>query len=278
MPYEAEGEAAVEAALRAGAFIRSKVGQLGDRAIREKGTHDLVTVVDEESQQRILSLLTEAFPAYGRLAEEGDTDVTTDSGYRWIIDPVDGTTNFIHGLPPFAVSIALQKDDEIVVGVVYEVGRNELFHATRGSGLFLNGRRCKVSTEADIYRSLVTTGFPFRDHTYTYVDAYLDVLRTFMKTCQGVRRPGSAAADLAYVACGRCDGFFEIGLSPWDIAAGWLLVEEGGGRVSNFSGTTDDFLFGRQFLASNGILHDPLQAMVQPLRDVLAEVPSVLPS
>lgn len=275
MPYSAEAEAAIEAAMRAGAYVRAQVGRLGDRAVREKGTHDLVTAVDEASQRLILDLLTSAFPTYGRLAEEGDTDVASDSGYRWIIDPVDGTTNFIHGLPPFAVSIGLEKDAEMVVGVVYEVGRDELFSATRGGGLYLNGRRCRVSTEPDVYRSLITTGFPFRDHTYMHVDAYLGVLGTFMKTCQGVRRPGAAAADLAYVACGRCDGFFEMGLAPWDVAAGALLVEEGGGRVTNFAGHTEGLVYGRQVLASNGVLHETLQAMVAPLHEALAEAPPV---
>ena len=156
----------------------------------------------------------------------------------------------------------------MVVGVVLEVAQGDLFTATRGGGLFLNGQRTGVSTRAGLDRSLVTTGFPFRDHTKTYIDAYIQVLQSFVMNCIGVRRLGSAAMDLAYVACGRLDGFFEIGLSPWDLAAGLLLVEEGGGRVSDFGGELTH-LFSGQVLASNGLIHDQMCALSAPLHNAI---------
>ncbi|MEM1270531.1 MAG: inositol monophosphatase family protein, partial [Bacteroidota bacterium] len=191
--------------------------------------------------------------------------------YLWIVDPIDGTANFVHGVYPHAVSIGLQHEGRLAVGVVYELGRDELFTATRGGGTFLNGRRQRVTETNTLGESLVATGFPFRSHTFRYADAYLNVLRTFMSQCHGVRRLGSAAVDMAYVCCGRFDGFFEMGLSPWDVAAGALLVEEAGGRVTDFSAEERAPLFNGQMIATNSRLHGAFQEAIGPLREALRD-------
>jgi len=267
--YGRELRAAIAAAHEAGALIRSRAGRAG--AVRHKGVHDLVTATDEEAQRLILERLAEACPGYDVLAEEGPADAfdATPGRPRWIVDPVDGTTNFAHGCPPYCVSIGMQDaSGELVLGVVYEVALDELFAAVRGHGLTVNGRPAGVSATNRLADALVTTGFPFRE--FAYVDAYLAVLRRFMEATRGVRRPGSAAADLAYVACGRFDAFFEGGLAPWDVAAGIVLVREGGGRVT---GLTDgeDPLFGGQLLASNGAVHEAALVLTRPLGEAHRE-------
>lgn len=266
--YARELHVASEAARKAAAMIRSRIGQLDDDEVREKGTNDLVTSVDEEAQRIILETLRQEFPDYEVLAEENQDLEDHDrriEGYRWIIDPIDGTTNFTHGQPPFCVSIGLQHGAEMVVGVVLELGLNELFAAAKGSGLWVDGQRAEVSARPHLRDSLITTGFPFRE--FAYVDDYLRALRDVMGNAQGVRRPGSAAADLAWTAAGRFDGFFEAGLSPWDVAAGIVLVREAGGKVSDFSGK-DEVLFGQQMVASNGHIHDELVRCCAPMRYV----------
>jgi myo-inositol-1(or 4)-monophosphatase len=270
--FERERDAAVAAAQRAGAYIRSWAGAPDD--IRHKGTHDLVTEVDEEAQRRIVDDLAAAFPDVGVLAEEGTADDDlpglrrADGRARWIIDPIDGTTNFTRALPPYCVSIALEVDGELVVGVVYEITAGETFAAAKGRGLTLDGAPAGVSGTDTLAQSLVTTGFPFRQ--FWYEDAYLDVLHQFMRSTLGVRRPGSAAADLAYVACGRFDGFFEAGLAPWDVAAGIVLVREGGGRVSDLTGGSDA-LFGGHILASAPGVYDAMLERARPLGAAYAE-------
>jgi len=268
MAYEAEREAAVEAAVKAASLIRKRVGRLQEAEISEKGRNDLVTAVDVESQGAIFDLLASAFKEYAFLGEE-DVPGTHPDSHRdqWIVDPLDGTTNFVHGLPPFSVSIGLQHRGSIVVGVVLEIGRNELFEAVKGGGAKMDGRPMHVSSVSSPAAAMRATGFPTRDYTTPYLRDYLDVLGNTMHEWQSVRRMGSAAADLAYVACGRFDGFFEIGLSPWDSAAGSLLIEEAGGAVTDFSGRRD-FLYRPQVLATNGVLHERLMAAVRPLRDV----------
>lgn len=262
--YTQARDRAVEAALQAGRLIAHHAGQVPADALREKLHHDLVTMVDEEAQRLLLGLLHTAFPDDVFLAEEGATEaMPAPDGHRWIIDPIDGTANFTHGVPPYAVSIGLEGDGALQVGVVYEVARGELFTAIRGQGLYVNGRRAHVSRTATLAESLLTTGFPFR--AFAHRDAYLAVLGQLMQQTRGLRRPGAASVDLAYVACGRFDGFFEVGLSPWDVAAGSLLVTEGGGIVTNFQGT-DEVLFAEQILATNGLLHPVLLAAMQPLR------------
>lgn len=260
--YQPELDAAIAAAREAGAYIRSRVGRVEN--VRAKGVHDLVTEVDEAAERLIIERLGAAFPAYVTLAEESAPDLVeaTSASPRWIIDPIDGTTNFTHGLAPFCVSIALQDGPDLVLGVVYEVGADELFAAVRGRGLTLNGEPAGVSATADLEDSLITTGFPFR--AFGYLDAYLGVMRRFMLGTRGIRRPGSAAADLAYVACGRFDAFFEAGLAPWDVAAGIVLVREGGGRVSGLVPEADPLAIG-QIAATNGVLHEAVLDVAAPL-------------
>ena len=272
--FQRELEAAVAAARRAGDYIRTHAGQAD--GIRQKGVHDLVTDIDEGAERMIVGELTDAFPDIGVLAEEDSADVDaadlrrTDRRARWIIDPIDGTTNFTRGLAPYCVSIALEVDDELVVGVVYEITADEMFAAAEGRGLTLNGASAGVSDTDTLASSLITTGFPFRQ--YWYEDTYLEVLHRFMRATLGVRRPGSAAADLAYVACGRFDAFFEAGLAPWDMAAGIVLVREGGGRVSDLTGG-DDALFGGHILASNRGVYDAMLEEARPLGVAYAEGP-----
>lgn len=265
--YESELDAAVRAARAAAKLIEEKAGTLHHSQIRQKGLNDLVTEVDEAAQEIIIRTLEERFPDYAVLAEEGRGEPQTETaeGFRWIIDPIDGTTNFMHGVPPYAVSIALQDRDEIVVGVVLDVSRDEVFTAVRGGGLRVNGKARGVSATPRLSESLLTTGFPYR--SIGHIDVYLEVLGDFMTRSRGLRRPGSAAIDLAYVAAGRFDGFFETGLLPWDVAAGQLLVEEAGGRVTDYR-DQPGAVFEAQLLATNGRIHDEMLEILLRMQDV----------
>lgn len=265
MKLAAERDAAVEAATRAADLIRYKRGSLSREDVREKGKHDLVTVVDEQAEKLIVDFLSKTFPNDAFLAEEGSYGEGDDgrADRRWIIDPIDGTTNFAHDLAPFCVSIALEIDGRLCVGVIYEIGRDELFTAVNGEGAFVNGRPIHVSRTTELDNAVVTTGFPFRE--FSNIDGYMTVLRAFMERARAVRRPGSAAADLAFVAAGRMDGFFETGLSAWDLAAGALLISEAGGRVSDVNGA-DRFLESGRILASNGRVHEEMLRLCAPLK------------
>jgi myo-inositol-1(or 4)-monophosphatase len=213
--------------------------------------HDLVSYVDKESEKRIIAELQKLLPESGFIAEEGTND-TRGERFNWVIDPLDGTTNFIQGVPVYCVSIGLLDGDELVVGVVYEVGRDECFYAWKNGGAYLNGEKITVSDRSDIHDALLATGFPYSD--FSRIEEYIEFLRWAMKNARGVRRLGSAAADLAYVACGRFDAFWEYDLKPWDVAAGSLLVKEAGGMVSDYSGG-DNYLFGREIVASNSLIN-----------------------
>jgi myo-inositol-1(or 4)-monophosphatase len=260
-------DAAINAALRAGRVIRQHAGTVHQEVVREKGIHDLVTVVDEQVQQQIVEDLHAALPEAAILAEEGDehSREATDTAWRWIVDPIDGTTNFAHGVPPYAVSIALEYDGRIVVGVVYDAARDDLFTAIRGEGAYANGVRMMVSRRDALNDCLLTTGFPYR--SFGHIDAYLEVLEGFFQTTRGIRRPGVASVDLAYVAWGRFDAFFETGLSPWDVAAGMLLVEEAGGVVTDYTDGPSP-VFARQILASNGLIHPDMLEALRPMKDI----------
>ena len=223
---------AVKAARRAGNIIIRATRNLDIVAVREKAANDFVSEVDSEAEQAIISTLREAYPGHAILAEE--SGASGSSEYRWIIDPLDGTTNFLHGFPQFAVSIALEHRGVITQAVVYDPGSNDLFTASRGRGAHLNETRIRVSKRTQLRSSLIGTGFPFKE--MAHIDAYLGMLRDMMKGTAGVRRAGSAALDLAYVAAGRLDGFWEMGLAPWDMAAGSLLISEAGGLVGDLEG------------------------------------------
>ena len=222
--------------------------------IENKGMHDLVSYVDKESEKRIIAELQKLLPESGFIAEEGTND-TRGERFNWVIDPLDGTTNFIQGVPIYCVSIGLLDGDELVVGVVYEVGRDECFYAWKDGGAFLNGEKISVSDRSDIHDALLATGFPYSD--FSRIEEYTEFLKWAMKNARGVRRLGSAAADLAYVACGRFDAFWEYDLKPWDVASGALLVKEAGGMVSDYSGDSN-YLFDREIIASNSLINSTI--------------------
>lgn len=257
---------AEEAARRAGAYIREHLGSLTAADINEKQASDYVTVVDKASERLIIETIQHAFPGHRFLAEESQRDEGAD-GYRWIIDPLDGTTNFIHAFPTFAVSIALQHAGDILAGVVFDPMRDELFSASLGQGAWLNGRSIAVSAGVTLADALIATGFPFKRRDL--IDHYLAAFRRVFMRVSDLRRPGAAALDLAGVACGRFDGFFEIGLNPWDCAAGGLLIREAGGVMSDFGGG-GAWLESGNIIAGNATVHAALLAEVQTVfRDVL---------
>ena len=223
---------AVRAARKAGSII-NRAELAGGLKVRSKRANDFVTQVDQAAEQAILDVVKKAYPDHGFLAEE--SGASNDAAeYVWIIDPLDGTTNFIHGFPQYCVSIGVQHRGLMAHAVVYDPNRNELFTASKGRGAFLNDRRIRVTGIAKLGEALVGTGFPFKE--LTRLDLYSRQLQTMMKTCSGVRRAGAAALDLAYVACGRLDAFWELGLAPWDMAAGSLLIQESGGLVGDLKG------------------------------------------
>ena len=224
---------AVKAARRAATVINRASTQLDLLTVQSKSPNDFVTEVDRAAEQAIIEVLRDAFPGHGILAEESG-ESGPESEFTWIIDPLDGTTNFIHGLPQYAVSIAQTKNGVLEHAVVYDPNTNEMFTASRGAGAFLNDRRIRVSRRTRLNEALIGTGFPFR--RFDHVDAYLAMFKELTQKTAGIRRPGAAALDLAYVAAGRLDGFWEMGLSPWDMAAGVLLIQEAGGLVSDLSG------------------------------------------
>lgn len=253
---------AIRAARAAGAIINRAALDVEAVRISQKQVNDFVTEVDHASEAAIIETLLTAYPQHGILAEEsGSTHGDPQADHVWIIDPLDGTTNFIHGFPVYCVSIALSVKGRIEQAVVYDPSRNDLFTATRGRGAFLNDRRIRVSKRTLLEESLVSTGFPFRkgDDFPTYLKMMGDV----MQRTAGLRRPGAAALDLAYVAAGFADGFFETGLKPWDVAAGSLLVTEAGGLIGNFSGEAQaDFIEQSECLAANPRVYGHLVALL----------------
>lgn len=241
-----------------GAFIREEREKFSLSDVRHKGQNDLVSYVDTEAEKAIVKRLSDVFPEAGFITEEKTID-KTGKEYNWIIDPLDGTTNFIHGLPLYSTCIGLMKDNEVVLGVVYEVNRDECFYAVKGHGAFCNGQPIRVTKADSIDQSLFATGFPI--YNFEKLDQYLAILNQLMKNAHGLRRLGSAAVDLAYVACGRCEAFFEYNLNPWDVAAGSLIVKEAGGIVTDFGGG-EDYIFGREIIAG-GPVHPELISLVK---------------
>lgn len=266
--YDDALHAAVQAAHRAAEVIRARVGRLNQ--VRTKGVNDFVTATDEASQEVIVDMLQAAAPEADVIAEEGvdlEDHASTIEGRRWIVDPLDGTTNFMQQVPPYAVSIALQEKDEVVVGVVFDVPHDELFTAVAGHGAQRNGRPIGVTHTDDFADAFIATGFPYRRFEHT--EHYLSVLEAVIRGSRGVRRHGAAAVDLARLACGRFDGFFETGLAPWDVAAGTLLVREAGGRVTDYRDTGGlTPLFDHQVCATNGHVHGALLDRVASMRDI----------
>ena len=246
-----ELEVAVAAAEAAGEVLRSSFGR--EQTVRYKGEVDLVTEVDERAEGVIGEVLREAFPGYGMLAEEGGRRLG-EGDSRWIVDPLDGTTNYAHGLPIFAVSIALERGGEVVLGVVHDPMRGETYVAERGGGATLNGEPIRVSDTDEPIRALLVTGFPY---DRADMGAAVELFGRLTELTQGVRRLGAAALDLCYVAAGRLDAYYEKGLHAWDVAAGSLILKEAGGRITDYRGREVD-LEGREIVASNGLLHPVL--------------------
>jgi myo-inositol-1(or 4)-monophosphatase len=249
----------VEVAKKAGAFIRNERAWFKTSAVEYKGLNDLVSYVDKTAEDLIVSSLKKILPEAGFIAEEG-TEAQSNNYYQWIIDPLDGTTNFVHGLPCFCVSIGLLAGTEMVIGVVYEINADECFFTYKDAPSFLNGTEIKVSEINSLQKSLIATGFPYTK--FERKSAYMDVFEICMHQTHGLRRLGSAAADLAYVACGRFEAFYEYGLKPWDVAAGVLLVKNAGGLVCDFKGG-DNVIFGDDIIASNAGIHSTFVDLVK---------------
>ncbi|MGH8737790.1 MAG: inositol monophosphatase family protein [Burkholderiales bacterium] len=251
---------AVKAARRAGSVINRATLDGAILDVRSKRANDFVTQVDKGAEEAAIGVIRTAYPDHAILAEEsGENLGGTKTDYRWIIDPLDGTTNFIHGFPQYCVSIGIEHRGALAHAVVYDPGKNELFTASKGRGAFLNDRRLRVTRCQKLGDALVGTGFPFKE--FSRVDLYLRQLRTVMSGCAGVRRAGAAALDLAYVAAGRLDAFWEMGLSPWDMAAGALLIQEAGGLVGDHSGDQGYMRSGDIAAATPKVFPQLLQAL-----------------
>jgi myo-inositol-1(or 4)-monophosphatase len=260
---------AIKAARRASQIINRASMNLDHLEVTSKQTNDFVTQVDKDAEAAIIEVLRDACPDYGILAEESGVSVgrNPQSEYQWIIDPLDGTTNFIHGLPQYAVSIALARNGQVEQGVVYDTNRNELFVAAKGKGAFLNNRRIRVSGRIKLQDALVGTGFPYR--VFEHLDTYLSIFKELTQKTAGLRRPGAAALDLAYVAAGRLDAFWEFGLAPWDMAAGSLLITEAGGLICDLAGEADYLQSGNVVAGSPKIFSQLLQLIQNHKTDAL---------
>lgn len=262
---------AIKAARRAGQIINRASNDLDIIKVTSKQQNDFVTEVDRAAEAAIIEILQEAYPGYGILAEESGITAgkgTKEAEFQWIIDPLDGTTNFIHGLPQYAVSIALAKNGVVEHGVIFDPNRNDLYTASKGAGAFLNDRRIRVSKRLKLQDALIGTGFPYR--VFEHIDAYLAIFKDLAQKSAGMRRPGAASLDLAYVASGRYDGFWEFGLSPWDMAAGTLLITEAGGLVSDLSGEPG-------YLASGNVIAGNPKIFAQLLKLIAEHKTAALP-
>lgn len=259
MDYQQLCEEVSILARHVGVWLCSERQRLTAVKMEAKGIHDYVTQFDKRSEEILVARLRELVPDAGFITEE-QTATGLAERFNWIIDPLDGTTNFIHGMPPTAISIALKEYDEIVVGVVYEIWRDECFYAFKGGKSYMNGYPIHVSNCLDLNSSLLATGFPYSD--FSILKPFMKYMEWSMQHTHGLRRLGSAATDLIYVACGRCDGYFEYGMKPYDVAAGAFIIQQAGGKVSDFSGG-DNWLFGREIVASGPDLFPEFQQSVQ---------------
>lgn len=262
MNYESICNEAVILIKETGSFIRNQKDILTSQAIESKGLHNYVTYVDKTAEQMLVDGLKAILPESGFITEE-ETASNRNEEFIWIIDPLDGTTNFIHGLPPFAISVALMQNNMAVVGIVYEIILDECFYAYEGGNAYLNGKQIKVSDTKKVTDSLIATGFPY--YNYDRIKPFLETLDYFMRNSHGIRRIGSAATDLAYVACGRFDAFYEYSLSPWDVAAGAYIVEKAGGKVSDFSGG-ENYIFGKEIIATNSLVFDEFLSVLKEIK------------
>lgn len=234
-------------------FISSEFESFDRDVIEKKGFNDLVSYVDKEAEKRLVAGLMPLISGAGFILEEAD-DIAADR-FRWVIDPLDGTTNFVHGLPVFAISVALMDGEKVVLGIVHDIFHNNCYYASADSPAYCDDKVIRVSPAASIAESLIATGFPYYD--FEKIQAYLDILKALMQKSHGLRRMGSAAMDLVFVATGKMEAYFEYNLNAYDVAAGALIVQQAGGRVSDFKGGTD-YIFGRQILASNGKVHQEM--------------------
>ncbi len=263
---------AINAAVNAGKIIVRYVGRIDELSITTKQRNDFVSEVDQQAEQEIIGTIRDAYPNHAILAEESgltegkqpDTSRNSADEYQWVIDPLDGTTNFLHGFPQFAVSIALKHRGRLQHGVIYDPMSQEMFTASRGDGAQLNNRRIRVSSTKNLENSLLGTGFPFRD--YSNLDTYLAMFKDLITRTHGIRRPGSAALDLAWLAAGRLDGFWELGLNEWDLAAGALIIQEAGGLVGDFNGG-DGYLQSGNIVAGNPKIFKALLQTLAPYRN-----------
>jgi myo-inositol-1(or 4)-monophosphatase len=257
---------AVKAARRAGGIINRASRNLDILSVTQKAINDFVSEVDHEAERAIIKVLLDAYPSHSILAEE--SGVTGKSEFQWIIDPLDGTTNFLHGFPTYAVSIALAHKGVMTQAVIYDPTRNDLFTATRGNGAYLNDQRIRVSKRIKLQQCLIGTGFPFKE--FSRVDSYLAMFRDLTQKTTGIRRAGAATLDLAYVAAGRLDGFWEFGLCPWDIAAGSLLITEAGGLIGDMQGDSGFLESGNVVAATPKVFAQLLQALAPHLNSAPA--------
>lgn len=258
MNYESTCKKVIDIALQTSEFISGEARKFSLESVEVKGLHNFVSYVDKGAEERIVNGLSKLIPEAGFIAEEGTRGYNNEQ-LKWVIDPLDGTTNFIHGLPVYSISIALMDGDNTVLGVVHEVNLKETFYAWKDSKAFLNERPIRVSNASSVKDSLIATGFPYYD--FHKMHAYLESLEFLLKNSHGARRLGSAAADLAYVACGRFEAFYEYSLKPWDVAAGAFIVEQAGGKISDFSGGKN-YIFGEELIASNSLIFDEFFAIV----------------
>ncbi len=243
----------LKATEEAAAFLRTQSMKVSAADVTVKSANNFVTYVDRQSEEMLINRLGALLPGSGFIAEESLP--AGNQELAWIIDPLDGTTNYIHGIPLYCISIGLLEQNRLILGVVYEVNRKECFYTWKNAPSFLNGSQIRVSAQTSVQDSLFATGFPFYD--YKWLDEYITLFKHLMQFSRGVRRLGSAAADLAWAACGRFDGFYEYGLSPWDVAGGALLVQNAGGTVTDFSGG-ENFIFGKEIIATNPLIHREL--------------------
>lgn len=259
MNYEDICQQVMAIAKEAGTFIKAEAQLFNSAKIEYKGKNDMVSYVDKTAEEMIIGALKTIIPDAGFIAEE-NTEHLKAKTFNWIIDPLDGTTNFIHGIPAYAVSIALKEKDELVAGVVYEIGKDECFYAWKGSKAYLNGVEIQVSANQTVGDSLLATGFPYYD--FTRKDAYLQLFEDLIQNCHGLRRIGAASVDLVYTACGRFDGYFEYNLKPWDIAAGMFIVKQAGGRIYDFNGG-NNALENCDIIATNAHISEELLAIIK---------------